>query len=155
MANNNLPFSRHMMDTFLIYQNYVQTSLASLNLGLSEYPILLRLAYDNSNDFVCQNDMARDLHRDKALIARAVKRLIQLGYLTTTSHPHHKSKKVLQLTETGLAVAKQVRHITQRWDDAVQEAFSPEEWNGFSFGFEKVLEITEQFAKEDTVSSSS
>ncbi|MCI8513391.1 MAG: winged helix-turn-helix transcriptional regulator [Lachnospiraceae bacterium] len=142
MEIENMPFSRRMMNMVVVYQSYIQSGIAPLKLGLSEYPILLKLAFSGKDLLLCQNEMARELHRDKALIARAVRHLTQMGYLTTAAHPYHKSKKILRLTETGRTVAYQVREITMRWDDRVKEMFAEEEWEAFLSGFEKVARVT-------------
>lgn len=145
---SNRPFSWQMMDVVRVYQSYIQSLIAPLQLGLSEYPILLRLAFSGKDMLLCQNEMARELHRDKALVARAIKHLTQLGYLTTIAHPYHKRKKVLQLTDTGRAAAYEVREITLYWDGCVKEAFTEGEWENFLDGVAKVAKVTKKLERE-------
>jgi DNA-binding MarR family transcriptional regulator len=59
-------------------QTRLDAILAPFELSSGTYPILLSLSH---HEGVSQNQVCRELHIDKALAARAVQKLIALGYL--------------------------------------------------------------------------
>lgn len=101
---------------------YIAKKLGHLGLGRGTYPLILGLA---KSEGISQNSLARSVQLDKAMVARNIKKLVELGYVERRQHPTKKSCILLSLTEKGKealpiigsAIQEMHNYITQDIDD--------------------------------------
>ncbi|NBJ14247.1 MAG: hypothetical protein FNP40_01475 [Dehalobacter sp. 4CP] len=124
-------FSREIMDIINVYQLYLSKNIRQFKIGLSDYPIILYLNYNENIENPGQNEIARALKRDKALIARVTRNLVKLGYIYVLTDQRNKSKKNLFLTEKGKEIAPQILDMIVKWEDEVLSKLAPEEVSFF------------------------
>lgn len=112
------------------YQAYLSKRLRAMNIGLSEYPVLIYLRYreaENAQCKVSQRDIAQRQHRDPALIARATRSLAGKGLISVHPDPDNCARNLLRTTPAGSAAAEQVEALVSEWEDAAQRGLDERE----------------------------
>lgn len=100
------------------------------------YPYLLIL---NENEGISQNEISRELSVDKAMSARTIKKLIELGYIEKRENKEDIRAYRLFLTDKGREVIPEIIKVIHSWIDILVEGCSEEEMEiGISF-LDKVL----------------
>lgn len=144
-----MEFSKQIMYTVNIYQLYLSQHIKQFQIGLSDYSILLYLyGHCSPDNPVGQNEIARNLKRDKALIARAARNLVKLDYISVSDDPHNKSKKNLSLTEKGLAIVPQIKSYIAEWEEKVLSKLNLEEMVLFKDFFDRIYSSSEDLYEQ-------
>ncbi|MCL6479484.1 MAG: hypothetical protein K6T65_13945 [Peptococcaceae bacterium] len=133
-------FAKQVADLSLGHQQYLAKNLKKLNIGLSEYPVLLFLYFESGN--YGQNEIARRIKRNKALIARAVRNLIKTEYLYAVPS-NYNNQRTLHLTEKGRSIVPQIVEIIDNWEKQILLALSEEEKALIKTIFEKIYNHSE------------
>lgn len=117
-------------------QCYIDKRLEKFKLSTGMYPYLLIL---NENEGISQNEISRELSVDKAMSARTIKKLIELGYIEKRENKEDIRAYRLFLTDKGREVIPEIIKVIHSWIDILVEGCSEEEMEiGISF-LDKVL----------------
>lgn len=90
---------------FRTTQVYLDKALKKFELSSGSYPYLLIL---NKNEGISQNKISKELGHDKAMSARTITKLIQIGYLVKKKDEADSRANQLYLTEKAMLVIPKV-----------------------------------------------
>ncbi|RUT57205.1 MarR family transcriptional regulator [Clostridium botulinum] len=105
-------------------QGYLDDALRKYELSSGTYPFILAL-YDNEG--ISQNALSEYVKVDKALSARAIKRLIELGYVEKIINSKDARAYKLYLTEKAKVVVPEVRKSLDGWLNIITNGLTEEE----------------------------
>ncbi|HCL4437432.1 MarR family winged helix-turn-helix transcriptional regulator [Clostridium botulinum] len=105
-------------------QSYLDEALKKYELSSGTYPFILAL-YDNEG--INQNALSEYVKVDKALSARAIKRLIELEYVEKIINSKDARAYKLYLTEKAKAVVPEVRKALDGWLHIITNGLTEEE----------------------------
>lgn len=127
-------------------QCYIDKGLDKFKLSTGIYPYLLIL---NENEGISQNEISRELNVDKAMSARAVKKLIELGYIQKRENREDVRAYKLFLTDKGRNIIPEIMKVIHNWIDILVEGCSEEEKEvGITF-LDKVLSNAKKYKAYD------
>lgn len=123
MADNDR-ISRYLAYAYQSYRHYIADTVRSLDMGLSDYAPMLYLYHHKTKakDGVTQTELAQNTGHDKAAIARSVRKLAEIGYITVERNEANRSSNLVRPTKAGLAAAKKVDAKAREWEDIVWDA---------------------------------
>jgi DNA-binding MarR family transcriptional regulator len=122
---------------------YFTKALRPYGLGPSQQAYLLAVA---PGEQIRQDELARRLLVDKANVARAVGRLLDLGYLERECCSEDRREKLVRLTPTGWEVRDRAEELSSIWIEELRSAVTPEEWKVLKRGIEKMAAKGMEFA---------
>ena len=93
-------------------QSYTDNALEKFQLSSGTYPYLLIL-YENEG--ISQNQISKKLNLDKAMSARAIKRLIELGYLRKDIDIDDSRAYKLFLTDNAKIIIPEIISEVHKW----------------------------------------
>ncbi|PIH04961.1 MarR family winged helix-turn-helix transcriptional regulator [Clostridium combesii] len=105
-------------------QGYLDDALRKYELSSGTYPFILAL-YDNEG--ISQNALSEYVKVDKALSARAIKRLIEIEYVEKIINSKDARAYKLYLTEKAKAVVPEVRKALDGWLNIITNGLTEEE----------------------------
>ncbi|MBE6055873.1 MarR family transcriptional regulator [Clostridium sp.] len=105
-------------------QGYLDEALKKYKLSSGTYPFILAL-YDNEG--INQNALSEYVKVDKALSARAIKKLIELGYVEKIINSKDARAYKLYLTEKANDVVPEVREALDAWLHIIANGLTEEE----------------------------
>ncbi|EPY2280669.1 MarR family transcriptional regulator [Clostridium sporogenes] len=105
-------------------QGYLDEALKKYKLSSGTYPFILAL-YDNEG--INQNALSEYVKVDKALSARAIKKLIELGYVEKIINSKDARAYKLYLTEKADDVVPEVREALDAWLHIITNGLTEEE----------------------------
>ncbi|ENK0838547.1 MarR family winged helix-turn-helix transcriptional regulator [Clostridium sporogenes] len=105
-------------------QGYLDEVLKKYELSSGTYPFILAL-YDNEG--INQNALSEYVKVDKALSARAIKKLIELGYVEKIINNKDARAYKLYLTEKAKAVVPKIREASDGWLHIITNGLTEEE----------------------------
>lgn len=123
---NDNSFGKHISLINRAAQGYFSSNLKAYHIGPGQQAYLLTLLPHES---IMQEELARRLHVDKANVTRAIKGLVEQGYVTREQSDIDKRALLITLTEKGVQVRSEVEAIAFAWIQKVRAPLSDEEWN--------------------------
>lgn len=118
-------------------QVYVDKRLEKFNLSTGSYPYLLVLS---KYEGISQNDISRELNVDKAMSARTVKKLINLGYIEKEENQEDVRAYKLYLTDKGREVIPEIFKIIDEWTEILVQGNEEDKIKASIEFLESVLE---------------
>ncbi len=112
-------------------QAYANEVLEKYQLSSGTYPFLLVL---HTQEGINQNQISRYLSIDKSMSARAIQKLIQLGYLRKEGDSGDSRAFKLYLTDRGREIVPFVKKKLQCWNQVITQNLNEQE-------LEKVIDI--------------
>jgi len=103
---------------------YLQRHLSTWGVGSGSHRLILMLFHGEG---VSQRELARELHLDKAAVARMIKKLSQAGYIRKEVDPEDRRASKIHLTEDGRELVPQIRKVLNGWSNVLTGGFSPRE----------------------------
>jgi len=94
------------------------------NIGSGQYPVLLVLS---SKDGSSQQEISNILNVDKATGGRAIKKLVDAGYVERKQDPEDRRVYNVFLTEKGREIVSTIRKILSHWIGVLSSNFTREE----------------------------
>lgn len=122
---------------------YFSKALKPFGLGPSQQAYLLALS---PGEKIRQAELARRLMVDKANAARAVGRLMDLGYLDREFCSGDRREKLVSLTPAGRSVRERAAELSSTWMGELRSSVTPEEWEVMGRGIEKMALREMEFA---------
>ena len=92
--------------------------LKSMNINGSEHSVLAYLDY---HERVNADEISDKLLIDKSTTSKALSSLEAKGIIIRTTNEHNRREKLIELTEEGRAITKEIKVILSSWS---QEAFA-------------------------------
>lgn len=97
---------------FRYTQFYTDNVLKKYNLSSGLYPYLLIL---NHNEGISQNTLSKELCVDKAMSARTIKKLMELGYVRKESDSEDSRAYKLYLTQSAKDIIPEIKNNINEW----------------------------------------
>lgn len=117
-------------------QSYADEVLNKFHLSSGTYPFLLML---NKNEGISQNQISKEINVDKAMSARAIKRLIELGYIKKEVDEKDARACKLYLTDNAKAIIPDIRFELDKWVNIITEGLTQEDRETLIDLLEKVM----------------
>lgn len=109
------PFIAWIHNMSLNQQKYIKSRLKDLNLGHDVRYVMF--IYDNPG--CSQEDLVNMFSQSKGNIAKALKKLEDLGYIIRENDPNNRRKYMLDTTEKGRDLVPEFRKISKEWEKEV------------------------------------
>lgn len=119
-----LYFSRCYGFLYRKTQLYFRAALADRNMGFSE-AIVLMYVYDNPGTI--QDNIASGLSINKSAVARSIKCLVALGFLTRTEDMDNQRVKKVYVTEATEEFKVYLNKVINQWNQIILSDLTPEE----------------------------
>ena len=145
MNDGKMPLSRMTGGIYRSTQAYTNEILAKYELGSGTYPFLLTLGVKEG---INQNQISRELDINKAMSARAIKRLIGLGYITKEEDREDSRAFKLYLTEKAKVILPVLREELRKWNDIITRNLSEREKETVIDLLSIVLKDTKSYRKK-------
>ncbi|WP_234118061.1 MarR family winged helix-turn-helix transcriptional regulator [Clostridium hydrogenum] len=104
-------------------QCYLDKKFEKFELTIGTYPYLLVL---NRLEGISQNDISKELDVDKAASARAIKKLIELGYVIKEENKEDIRAYKLYITDKAKAILPEILETIHGWIDILVEGNNEE-----------------------------
>ncbi|MFP4563250.1 MAG: MarR family winged helix-turn-helix transcriptional regulator [Spirochaetia bacterium] len=124
---------------------YFSKALKPYGLGPSQQAYLLSIS---PGEKIRQDELARRLRVDKANAARAVAKLLKLGYLERECCFEDRREKLVSLTPAGRAVRDSAAEISSGWIEELKSSVTSKEWGVLIRGIEKMARKGMNFAED-------
>lgn len=108
MDNKIRPLLKLTNSIYRCTQAHIDKKLEKFNLTTGTYPYLLVL---NRNEGISQNEISRELNVDKAMSARTVKKLIELGYIRKEENEEDIRAYKLYITDKAKSIIPEILEI--------------------------------------------
>jgi len=105
-------------------QIHIAKKLGAYNIGSGQFSFLMALYHC---DGVSQESIAKTLRVDKATTARAIKKLIETGYVFKERNPLDKRMYQVFLTERAKKIKPKIVKILSEWTEFLRSDFTKEE----------------------------
>lgn len=122
---------------FRYTQSYTDQALEKFQLSSGTYPFLLIL---NKNEGISQNQISKALNVDKAMSARAIKKLIELDYIRKEENPKDARAVRLYLTDRAKAILPKLVLELRGWVDIITEGLTVQEKEAVVGILEKIMD---------------
>jgi len=124
MKEKRSPLTKFINRLYRYTQSYTDDALKKFNLSSGTYPFLLMLS---KNEGISQNQISKELNVDKAMSARAIKRLIELGYISKDLDEEDSRAYKLFLTDKAKTIIPKIIIEIDNWIDIITKDSSEEE----------------------------
>ncbi|KZL92609.1 MarR family winged helix-turn-helix transcriptional regulator [Clostridium magnum] len=126
-------------------QVYIDKKLGKFDLSIGTYPYLLVL---NKNQGISQNEISRELSVDKAMSARTIKKLIELGYIRKEENEEDIRAYKLYITDKAKSIMPELIEILNEWTDILVQGNDKERIESSLEFLENVLENGKKYKRE-------
>ncbi len=104
---------------------YFDQELKSLGIGHGSLPFLMTIWEECS---ITQNELSFFLETDKANTARAVSKLVDIGYVQRMRNPDDLRVNIVKLTEQGLNIMPKIENVINSWNAILTSNMNEEEF---------------------------
>ncbi len=132
---NEHSFGKHISLINRAAQGYFTNRLKAYHIGPGQQAYLLTLLPHES---IMQEELARRLHVDKANVTRAIKGLVEQGYVRREQSEVDKRALLITLTDKGVQVRTEVEAIASEWIETVRSPLTDEQWRSMDTYLEKI-----------------
>ena len=105
--------------------SYLNKELSRYNMGSGQFTFLI---YLYNHDGVTQEDMNSDLYIDKGTTARAIKKLVDLGYVYRITDETDKRAYKVYVTDKAKNIKNEIYGILDKWNLIITADFTGEEF---------------------------
>ncbi len=122
-----------------IYRNtleYTNEIFKKYSLGSGTYPYLMILY---NKEGISQNQISKELAVDKALSARVIKKLIDLGYVRKETNSKDSRAYCLYLTDKAKLIIPSMKEELAKWNEIMTQNLTEEEKDDITDLLSKVL----------------
>ncbi len=144
MDNKIRPLLKLTNSIYRCTQVYIDKKFEKFNLTIGTYPYILAL---NKNGGISQNEISRELNVDKAMSARTVKKLIELGYIRKEENQEDTRAYKLYITDKAKNIIPELIEILDGWADILVQGNHKETIETSLDFLESVLENGKKYRK--------
>jgi DNA-binding MarR family transcriptional regulator len=120
---------------------YINRKLKKYGISYGQHAYLL---YVNDFDGCNQEDIARIFKIDKANVARAVKKLVDEGYIEKKVNSKDNRSNTLHIMDKGLKMVTKIEKTLNEWNNILTEGLSDDKMSITFQTLEKMAENAEQ-----------
>lgn len=124
MQESRIPITKLTNGIYRITLAHTSEVFKKYSLGAGTYPFLLTLY---NNEGISQNQVSKMLSVDKALSARVIKNLVNLGYVRKEANREDSRACRLYLTDKAKAIIPEMKEELNKWNDIMGQSLSEEE----------------------------
>lgn len=124
MNDNQSSIGRQISILYRYGQSYISKKLEAYNIGSGQYIFLAAL---HRKDGISQEELSASLKIDKATTAKAVKKLIESGYIRRDIDSSDKRAYKVFLTAKAMAVIPAVQKAVKEWENMVCSGLADKE----------------------------
>lgn len=124
MIHNNEAIGKYISMLYRAGNVYFNKNLEAYNIGSGQYPFIICLYF---HDGITQEELSCNLCIDKGTTAKAIKKLIEDGYVKREIDEKDKRAYKVHLTEEGRKTAAYIFKVLDSWNDILTSGFSKEE----------------------------
>jgi len=124
MQEHHVSIGRYLSCLYRHTQMFFERELSDYGLGHGTFSFLMILS---KNDGIHQEKLSRFLNINKATTARAIKRLMSLGYVERKQDPKDGRAHRLYLTAKGLSLKPILAKTSAKWSKILAAGFDSEE----------------------------
>ncbi|TMO72219.1 MarR family transcriptional regulator [Pseudoalteromonas sp. S3785] len=118
-----LPYQLNQMAN-LISDDFARVYQQKYDLTIPQWRVLANLAqYGKSN----AKDLCTQANMDKSTVSRAIKSLLQRGYIQAELNQQDKRVTQVMLNEQGNAIYKLIAHDAQNWEAQLAKKFTKQQ----------------------------
>jgi DNA-binding MarR family transcriptional regulator len=136
MNDERTPLTKLINGLYRCTQAYCNEALEKYRLGSGTYPFLLTLFVEEG---INQNQISKELSVDKAMSARAIKKLIELGYVRKEENTYDLRAYKLYLTDAAKAIIPSVKEELHTWNEMITRDLSKQEEEKITHLLSKIL----------------
>ncbi|MBN2504672.1 MAG: MarR family transcriptional regulator [Bacilli bacterium] len=125
---------------------FLETRLVDLDLKNPDAFFLARISKTGK---VKLAHMIADVPFHKSHVTRAVMRLEELGHVKRTPDPEDLRGYVVEITESGMGIAKKVLTVIKEWDDLMLKALTKDERQTMDQLNRKICKYLSEYFEED------
>lgn len=125
---------------------FVDSQFRDLDIGHGPRAFLMALSFQ---DGVTQDELSSRLWMDKTTTARAVKKLVEFGYVRKERDPQDKRYCHLYITEKGMALIPRILEARKRFKSMMTAGLADEEIEELLRLLEKVATSLMDFREKD------
>ena len=145
MDNKIRPLLKITNSIYRCTQVYIDKKFEKFNLTIGTYSYILVL---NKNGGISQNEISRELNVDKAMSARTVKKLIELGYIRKEENQEDTRAYKLYITDKAKNIIPELIEILDGWSDILVQGNDKETIETSLDFLESVLENGKRYRKK-------
>ena len=105
-------------------RGYFEKELSQFGLGSGTHVFLVALFH---HDGISQNELTKELNFNKANTTRAIKKLMDLGYVKRERDKHDSRAWRIFITPKAKKIAPQIISTLHSWSDILSTGFTPKE----------------------------
>ncbi len=117
-------YGRYIAGIYRASQKYWKMQLVDTDLRPVDFQILISLRHHDGSS---QEDLVHWMFIDKSVVARAVKHLIEGGYVTRKVNEQDRRAYQLFRTEKAIAFDPEMERILNEWEGIILEALPEDE----------------------------
>jgi DNA-binding MarR family transcriptional regulator len=120
----NMTFGRSLSIILRFGQMYLDRQLKHLHVRSGQIPILRLL---DLKDNISQESIGNFFHLDKGTVAKAIRPLMNAGYITRKTNPKDKRAYQILLTRKGRDIIPDIQRTLSEWTDMLTADFEDKE----------------------------
>lgn len=140
MENESMSFIKLNSKIYRNIQIYLDKALKKYDLSSGSCPYLFIL---ENNEGISQNKMSKEIGNDKAMSARTITKLIELGYVYKEQDEQNSRAYNLYLTEKAKEIIPGIRKEIQAMMNVVTEELTEEEMQITLRSLKKIFDSTQ------------
>lgn len=145
MEHNKVNLIKLINQLYRYTQCHIDEVLTKFNLSSGTYPFLLVL---NNKEGVSQNFISKELSVDKSMSARAIKRLLELGYVKKEENETDCRACKLFLTDKAKKIIPDIITEINNWIDEITGELNNEEKERVISFLDNILSRAKQCKKD-------
>ena len=122
--SRDLPTTPYISLIYRFHAKFLNNKVKDVNITYGLYPFLIEIY---KHDGISQEDLANLFYLNESTVTRNLNKL-------------EKRKKIISLTDDGVAIAKKVMDYDEKWDDLIKKDLSEDEYINFKKTLIKVCE---------------
>lgn len=130
----DLPTTPYISLIYRVHAKFLNNKVKDVNITYGLYPFLIEIY---KHDGISQEDLANLFYLNESTVTRNLNKLEKRGFIKRT---REKRKKIISLTDDGVAIAKKVMDYDEKWDDLIKKDLSEDEYINFKKTLIKVCE---------------
>ncbi len=136
----------HMISKY--HHRFLEERFKGMAINRSEAPYL-KMIYKHNQ--IKMNDLIQKFFYHKSHTTRAIKRLVEDGYVVKTIDPEDKRGFILTITDKGKAIGAKLVQIISDWDKLMSSFLEKEEQEFIEKLAEKIYrKLREYYGEDDT-----
>ena len=132
--SRDLPTTPYISLIYRVHAKFLNNKVKDVNITYGLYPFLIEIY---KHDGISQEDLANLFYLNESTVTRNLNKLEKRGFIKRT---REKRKKIISLTDDGVAIAKKVMDYDEKWDDLIKKDLSEDEYINFKKTLIKVCE---------------